>query len=70
MGDRFYGQQQGKLGYKKNPAGSDNKPKPRRLKKDIVTDIEELIDVDLASLEKMTVKDLNVLLNKLQELHR
>ena len=63
MGDRFYGQQQGKLGYKKG-----TKPvQPRRLKKDIVTDIEVALNAEFPSMEKMTVKDLNALLEVIHE---
>lgn len=48
MGDRFYFQQQ------------NYKPK-RRLKKDIVSSIEEMLSKPLPSLNKMTNKDLEEL---------
>ena len=48
MGDRFYFQQQ------------NYKPK-RRLKKDIVSSIEEMLNKPLPSLNKMTNKDLEEL---------
>ena len=50
MGDRFYMQQK------------KAKPGPRRLKKDIVKDIETELNEKIPSLEKMTVAGLNKLL--------
>lgn len=66
MGDRFYGQQQGKFGYKKasvassTKANSASKPR-RRLKAEIVDSIGTMLGKDLPSLNKMTVADLEYL---------
>ena len=66
MGDRWYGQMEGKLGYKKGSAKNTPGTK-RRLKKDIVADIEKLVGSSLPSLDKVTINDLNIILEALDD---
>lgn len=64
MSDRFYGQRDGKNGYKK--AGASHIP--RRLKQDIINDICKVMDAELPSLKNVTVADLNTLLDYVNDL--
>lgn len=71
MGDRFYGQQNGKLGYSKTKVhdhkSAHDKPK-RRLKADIVRHICDMLHVDgIVSMDRMTVEGLTVLENILKK---
>lgn len=65
MGDRFYAQQEGKLGYSKTKVhdskSSADKPK-RRLKADICKHIASLVGLDrIESMDKMTIAGLEQL---------
>ena len=65
MGDRFYAQQIAAGGGTKK--GEVKKP-PRRLKADIVSEVENTIGKKLPSLSKMTITDLTELETFLNEI--
>ena len=74
MGDRFYGQREGKLGYSKTPGyvstkAGTNKRSKKRLKKDILSDIWHLLGTDaIVSMDKMTIVGLETLEQAIKEL--
>lgn len=59
MGDRFYMQQKKNMGTRWKADGS-GKAK-RRLKKDVIVDITDLLEVEVPGLDAMTVANLEAL---------
>jgi len=73
MGDRFYTQQQGKeakyFGHGPSPFKSSKTKQPKRLKADIVKEIEtELCNESFPSMGKMTKPDLESLLSSILDI--
>lgn len=67
MGDRFYMQQNKANGRKADvKAAPAQKPK-RRLKADIVSEIDDILGVQISSLKNMTVADLETLKSAIED---
>lgn len=61
MGDRFYQAQRNLNKGRKLGA------QPRKLKKDVIAEINKTLDVELEGLEKMTIPHLEALLDAIKE---
>ena len=65
MGDRWYGQQLGKLGYRRAKGVSDKKK--RVLKKDVIAELNKELGAEVSNLDRLTIVTLNELIDAVKK---